>query len=81
MTDNIQKCHEFVFQVNITVKSIAVQSLNGMRTLPRGSDVLRLPMILDASCINIVLGVGVVVPFLLTFDGRHVCIKSLLIHE
>ncbi|XP_010135897.1 PREDICTED: tectonic-1 [Buceros rhinoceros silvestris] len=44
--------------VNITVRSVAVQSLNGMRTLPHGSDVLRLPMILDALCINIVLGVS-----------------------
>ncbi|KFO83640.1 Tectonic-1, partial [Buceros rhinoceros silvestris] len=56
--NNIEKCHEFVFQVNITVRSVAVQSLNGMRTLPHGSDVLRLPMILDALCINIVLGVS-----------------------
>ncbi|NWR67702.1 TECT1 protein, partial [Bucorvus abyssinicus] len=53
----LAKCHEFVFQVNITVRSIAVQSLNGMWTLPHGSDALRLPMILDALCINIVLGV------------------------
>ncbi|NXC19789.1 TECT1 protein, partial [Corythaeola cristata] len=44
-------------QVNITVQSIVVQSLNGMRTLLNGSDVLRLPMILDELCINIVLGV------------------------
>ncbi|NXF50169.1 TECT1 protein, partial [Oceanites oceanicus] len=47
----------FVLQVNITVQSIVVQSLNGMRTLLNGSDVLRLPMILDELCINIVLGV------------------------
>lgn len=58
ITDNIQKCYEFVFQVNITVQSIVVQSLNGMRTLLNGSDVLRLPLILDELCINIVLRVG-----------------------
>ncbi|KFQ76474.1 Tectonic-1, partial [Phoenicopterus ruber ruber] len=44
--------------VNITVQSIVVQSLNGMRTLLNGSDVLRLPMILDELCLNIVLGVS-----------------------
>ncbi|KFP45998.1 Tectonic-1, partial [Cathartes aura] len=44
--------------VNITVQSIVVQSLNGMRNLLNGSDVLRLPMILDELCINIVLGVS-----------------------
>ncbi|KFP12690.1 Tectonic-1, partial [Egretta garzetta] len=44
--------------VNITVRSIVVQSLNGMRTLLNGSDVLRLPMILDELCVNIVLGVS-----------------------
>ncbi|KFQ91798.1 Tectonic-1, partial [Nipponia nippon] len=44
--------------VNITVQSIVVQSLNGTRTLLNGSDVLRLPMILDELCINIVLGVS-----------------------
>ncbi|NXN38401.1 TECT1 protein, partial [Rhinoptilus africanus] len=44
--------------VNITVQSVVVQSLNGMRTLLNGSDVLRLPMILDELCINIVLGVS-----------------------
>ncbi|KFQ29614.1 Tectonic-1, partial [Mesitornis unicolor] len=44
--------------VNITVQSIAVQSLNGMRSLLNGGDVLRLPMILDELCINIVLGVS-----------------------
>ncbi|KFP36812.1 Tectonic-1, partial [Chlamydotis macqueenii] len=44
--------------VNITVQSIVVQSLNGMQTLLNGSDVLRLPMILDELCINIVLGVS-----------------------
>ncbi|XP_072736058.1 tectonic-1 isoform X1 [Ciconia boyciana] len=44
--------------VNITVQSIVVQSLNGMRTLLNGSDVLRLPVILDELCINIVLGVS-----------------------
>ncbi|NXF33370.1 TECT1 protein, partial [Nyctibius bracteatus] len=47
-----------ILAVNITVQSIVVQSLNGMRTLPNGSDVLRLPMILDELCINIVLGVS-----------------------
>uniref|UniRef100_A0A8B9Z4X6 Tectonic family member 1 n=1 Tax=Buteo japonicus TaxID=224669 RepID=A0A8B9Z4X6_9AVES len=44
--------------VNITVQSIVVQSLNGMRTLLNGSDVLRLPLILDELCINIVLRVS-----------------------
>ncbi|NXO11472.1 TECT1 protein, partial [Oriolus oriolus] len=44
--------------VNITVQSIVVQSLNGMRTLLNSSDVLRLPMILDGLCINAVLGVN-----------------------
>ncbi|NXH71457.1 TECT1 protein, partial [Hydrobates tethys] len=44
--------------VNITVQAVVVQSLNGMRTLLNGSDVLRLPMILDELCINIVLGVS-----------------------
>ncbi|KAM9259883.1 tectonic-1 [Cariama cristata] len=44
--------------VNITVQSVVVQSLNGMRTLLNGSDVLRLPVILDELCINIVLGVS-----------------------
>ncbi|OPJ75011.1 tectonic-1 [Patagioenas fasciata monilis] len=44
--------------VNITVQSIVVQSLNGMRTLLNGSDALRLPVILDELCINIVLGVS-----------------------
>ncbi|NWT66987.1 TECT1 protein, partial [Prunella himalayana] len=47
-----------VFQVNITVQSIVVQSLNGMRTLLSSSDVLRLPMVLDDLCINAVLGVN-----------------------
>ncbi|NXV84420.1 TECT1 protein, partial [Calonectris borealis] len=47
-----------ILAVNITVHSIVVQSLNGMRTLLNGSDVLRLPMILDELCINIVLGVS-----------------------
>ncbi|XP_074462283.1 tectonic-1 isoform X2 [Larus michahellis] len=44
--------------VNITVQSVVVQSLNGMWTLLNSSDVLRLPMILDEVCINIVLGVS-----------------------
>ncbi|XP_010169249.2 tectonic-1, partial [Antrostomus carolinensis] len=44
--------------VNITVQSIVVQSLNGTQTLLNGSDVLRLPMIWDELCINIVLGVS-----------------------
>ncbi|RLV99821.1 hypothetical protein DV515_00009339 [Chloebia gouldiae] len=44
--------------VNITVQSIVVQSLNGMRTLLSSSDVLRLPMVLDELCINAVLGVN-----------------------
>ncbi|NXK04200.1 TECT1 protein, partial [Herpetotheres cachinnans] len=47
-----------ILAVNITVQSIVVQSLNGMRTLLNGSDVIRLPMILDELCINIVLGVS-----------------------
>uniref|UniRef100_A0A8C5UJ96 Tectonic family member 1 n=1 Tax=Malurus cyaneus samueli TaxID=2593467 RepID=A0A8C5UJ96_9PASS len=47
-----------VFQVNITVQSIVVQSLNGMRTLLSSSDVLRLPMVLGELCINAVLGVN-----------------------
>ncbi|NXD40287.1 TECT1 protein, partial [Copsychus sechellarum] len=47
-----------VFQVDITVQSIAVQSLDGMRTLLSSSDVLRLPMVLDDLCINAVLGVN-----------------------
>ncbi|XP_008944223.1 PREDICTED: tectonic-1 [Merops nubicus] len=45
-------------RVNITVQSIAVQSLNGMQTLLNGSDVLRLPVVLDELCMNIVLGVS-----------------------
>ncbi|KAF4790525.1 tectonic-1 [Turdus rufiventris] len=44
--------------VNITVQSVVVQSLNGMRTLLSSSDVLRLPMVLDELCINAVLGVN-----------------------
>ncbi|KAM4890792.1 tectonic-1 isoform 1-T1 [Sylvia borin] len=44
--------------VNITVQSIVVQSLNGMRTLLSSSDVLRLPVVLDGLCINAVLGVN-----------------------
>ncbi|NWU75355.1 TECT1 protein, partial [Onychorhynchus coronatus] len=48
----------FVFQVNISVQSIVVQSLDGMRTLLKGADVLRLPMILDELCLNVVLGVS-----------------------
>ncbi|NXE81234.1 TECT1 protein, partial [Cochlearius cochlearius] len=47
-----------ILAVNITVRSIVVQSLNGMRTLLNGSDVLRLPTILDELCVNIVLGVS-----------------------
>ncbi|XP_025914637.1 tectonic-1 [Apteryx rowi] len=43
--------------VNITVQSIVVRSLNGIRTL-LDSKVLRLPTILDELCINIVLGVS-----------------------
>ncbi|NXG55889.1 TECT1 protein, partial [Hemiprocne comata] len=49
---------KFVFQVNITVQSIVVQSLNGTRTLLNGSDVLRLPRILDELCINTVFRVS-----------------------
>ncbi|NXK83088.1 TECT1 protein, partial [Amazona guildingii] len=44
--------------VNISVQSIVIQSLNGMRTLLNDSDVLRLPMILDGLCINVVLRVS-----------------------
>ncbi|XP_071618891.1 tectonic-1 isoform X2 [Heliangelus exortis] len=44
--------------VNISVQSIAVQSLSGTRTLLNESDVLRLPVPLDELCINIVLGVS-----------------------
>ncbi|XP_063272258.1 tectonic-1 [Prinia subflava] len=44
--------------VNITVQSIAVQSVNGMRTLLSSSDVLRLPMAVGDLCINAVLGVN-----------------------
>ncbi|NXC98884.1 TECT1 protein, partial [Certhia familiaris] len=47
-----------ILAVNITVQSIVVQSLNGMRTLLSSSDVLRLPMILDELCINAVFGVN-----------------------
>ncbi|NXA37323.1 TECT1 protein, partial [Eudromia elegans] len=54
----LAKWHEFVFQVNITVQSIVVQSLNGVRTLLDRNEVLRLPAILDELCINIVLGVS-----------------------
>ncbi|NWJ08697.1 TECT1 protein, partial [Crypturellus undulatus] len=54
----LAKWHEFVFQVNITVQSIVVQSLNGIRTLLASSEVLRLPTVLDELCINIVLGVS-----------------------
>ncbi|RMC05790.1 hypothetical protein DUI87_17333 [Hirundo rustica rustica] len=46
------------YEVNITVQSIVVQSLNGMRTSLSSSDVLRLPMVLDELCINAVLGVN-----------------------
>ncbi|NWI55519.1 TECT1 protein, partial [Calyptomena viridis] len=48
----------FVFQVNVSVQSIVVQSLNGMRTLLKGDDVLKLPVILDELCLNVVLGVS-----------------------
>ncbi|NXP48748.1 TECT1 protein, partial [Heliornis fulica] len=44
--------------VNVTVHSVTFQSLNGTRTLLNGSDVLRLPMVLDELCVNIVLGVS-----------------------
>ncbi|OXB84916.1 UNVERIFIED_CONTAM: hypothetical protein H355_016038 [Colinus virginianus] len=44
--------------VNITVQSVVVQSLSGMRTLLNSSSVLRHPMIVDELCINIVLGVS-----------------------
>ncbi|NXE53504.1 TECT1 protein, partial [Casuarius casuarius] len=54
----LAKWHEFVFQVNITVQSIVVQSLNGIRTLLDSNEGLRLPTILDELCINIVLGVS-----------------------
>ncbi|GAB0197044.1 tectonic-1 [Grus japonensis] len=58
--------------VNITVQSIVVQSLNGMRTLLNGSDVLRLPMILDELCINIVLGVS----YHITYTGAGEIIEA-----
>ncbi|XP_027734465.1 tectonic-1 [Empidonax traillii] len=45
-------------KVNISVQSIAVQSLEGMRTLLKGADGLRLPLILDELCLNVVLGVS-----------------------
>ncbi|NWS96555.1 TECT1 protein, partial [Mionectes macconnelli] len=48
----------FVFQVNISVQSVVVQSLAGTRTLLKGADVLRLPLILDGLCLNVVLGVS-----------------------
>ncbi|NXX44240.1 TECT1 protein, partial [Tricholaema leucomelas] len=54
----VSKCLEFIFQVNITVQSIAVQSPDGMRTLLGGDDVLRIPEVLEGLCINIVLGVS-----------------------
>ncbi|XP_066835423.1 tectonic-1 [Anser cygnoides] len=44
--------------VNITVQSVVIQSLNGMRTLLTSKDVLRHPMILDELCMNVVLGVS-----------------------
>ncbi|XP_017669919.1 PREDICTED: tectonic-1 [Lepidothrix coronata] len=44
--------------VNVSVQSIIVQSLDGMRTSLKGADVLRLPMILDELCLNVVLGVS-----------------------
>ncbi|KAM9371593.1 tectonic-1 [Phaethornis superciliosus] len=44
--------------VNITVQSIIVQSLSGMRTLLNGSEVPRLPVTLGELCINIVLEVS-----------------------
>ncbi|NXJ15422.1 TECT1 protein, partial [Odontophorus gujanensis] len=47
-----------ILAVNISVQSIVVQSLNGMRTLLNSSSVLRHPMIVDELCINIVLGVS-----------------------
>ncbi|NXL90502.1 TECT1 protein, partial [Alectura lathami] len=47
-----------VFQVNLTVQSVAVQSPNGMRALLNSSDLLRHPVILDELCVNIVLGVS-----------------------
>uniref|UniRef100_A0A8B9CKN0 Tectonic family member 1 n=1 Tax=Anser brachyrhynchus TaxID=132585 RepID=A0A8B9CKN0_9AVES len=46
------------YSVNITVQSVVIQSLNGMRTLLTSKDVLRHPMILDELCMNVVLGVS-----------------------
>uniref|UniRef100_A0A669P7Q6 Tectonic family member 1 n=1 Tax=Phasianus colchicus TaxID=9054 RepID=A0A669P7Q6_PHACC len=46
------------YSVNITVRSIVIQSLNGMQTLLNSSDVLRHPMVLNELCTNIVLGVS-----------------------
>ncbi|NWR30018.1 TECT1 protein, partial [Tachuris rubrigastra] len=48
----------FVFQVKISVQSIVFQSLDGMRTSLRGADGLRLPLILEELCLNVVLGVS-----------------------
>ncbi|NXU88694.1 TECT1 protein, partial [Xiphorhynchus elegans] len=45
-------------QVNVTVQSIVVQSLDGRRALLEDGDVLRLPLALGDLCFNIVLGVS-----------------------
>ncbi|NWH77926.1 TECT1 protein, partial [Piaya cayana] len=47
-----------ILAVNITIQSVVVQSQNGTRTLLNSSEVLRLPVIWDELCINIVLGVS-----------------------
>ncbi|KAJ7396571.1 Tectonic-1 [Pitangus sulphuratus] len=47
-----------ILAVNISVQSIAVQSLEGTRTALKGADGLRLPLILDDLCLNVVLGVS-----------------------
>lgn len=53
-----------MFQVNVTLQTITVQSLSGTRTLLNSSDVLLLPKNLDNQvCINVVLGVGTQIVF------------------
>ncbi|NXT83183.1 TECT1 protein, partial [Zapornia atra] len=58
--------------VNITVQSITFQSLNGTQTLLNGSDVLRLPVILDELCVNVVLGVS----YHVTYTGTGEIIEA-----
>ncbi|NXY81845.1 TECT1 protein, partial [Alcedo cyanopectus] len=54
----LAKWQNIFFQVNVTTQSIAIQSLNGTQTYLNDSDALRLPMVLDELCINLVLGVS-----------------------